>query len=263
MSNSKNKITVIIPVHELNDKTSGLFKKALESVKNQKVQPEKVMVVAKRDGSLIVSIEKIAEEAGVSIDIVPNSGKTDFASQMNLGIDKLETSHFCMLEFDDELSPIWIENAYKYMGYYPEVDMFLPIVVEMNHEGRLLGFTNEPVWANEFSDTMGELDFGTLARYSNFNFDGMVMSREKYMEFGGLKPSIKMAFPLEFLLRVTNFSGRVMVIPKFGYKHTNGREESLFETCKNELSMDERRWWLSTAKKEYLHTNDRDLKYEG
>ncbi|NIQ16175.1 MAG: hypothetical protein GTO02_17815 [Candidatus Dadabacteria bacterium] len=53
-----------------------------------------------------------------------------------------------------------------------------------------------------------------------------------------------------------------MTIPKFGYKHINQREGSLFHTYRNELSPDESRWWLSQAKKEYHFTNDRKITYE-
>ena len=77
-----------------------------------------------------------------------------------------------------------------------------------------------------------------------------------------MKESIKLSFINEFLLRFTFNSCKVMIIPKLGYKHINNREGSLFDQYKKELSMDESRWWLSLAKKEYFHVNDRNVSYE-
>ena len=45
----------------------------------------------------------------------------------------------------------------KYRKWY-DVDMSLPLVLEVNDEGRFLHFTNEPVWAKDFSDKQGFLD---------------------------------------------------------------------------------------------------------
>lgn len=258
---SNDKLTIIIPVHELTEDTSILFGKALNSIKTQKVQPGKVMVVAPKNEELIDKIKSIALENEVTVDIVENEGNTNFAGQINRGVYQLDTKYFSILEYDDEFTPIWVGNVTKYIDENPEVDMFLPIIVDVTSEGEYIGFTNEPVWANEFSSKLGEIDNPCALRYSNFSIDGMVMSKEKYDEFGGLKESMELVFPYEFLLRVTNFSGRVMVIPKLGYKHVSNREGSLFSTYSKDMSIDERRWWLALAKKEYFHTNDRSIKY--
>jgi len=53
-----------------------------------------------------------------------------------------------------------------------------------------------------------------------------------------------------------------MVIPKLAYKHVNEREGSLWSTYKKELSLDESRWWLSLAKKECYHLDDRNILYK-
>jgi hypothetical protein len=259
---SNKTVTVIIPVHELNDVTTGTLKRALDSIKTQRVQPDEVMIVAKDDAELIKSLDEIIKESEVNVVITKNSGKTDFASQINLGVEQLKTTHFTLLEYDDELTPIWIDNVKKYLEAHPEMDMFLPIIVDLTAEGEYIGFSNEPVWANEFSEKLGEIDNATVLRYTNFNIDGMVISKEKYEEIGGLKPSMKLTFPYEFLLRITNFSGRVMVVPKIGYKHCAMREGGLFHTYGAEMTADERRWWVALAKKEYFHVNDRHITYE-
>jgi hypothetical protein len=90
----------------------------------------------------------------------------------------------------------------------------------------------------------------------------MVIKKSVYEEFGGFKPSMKLTFIYEFLLRMTFKDVKTMVIPKFGYKHVNQRQGSLFSSYKETMDPVEAKWWLSTAKKEYYFPNDRKITYE-
>jgi hypothetical protein len=90
----------------------------------------------------------------------------------------------------------------------------------------------------------------------------MVIRKSVYDEFGGFKPRIRLTFIYEFLLRMTFKDVKVMVIPRFGYKHVNQRAGSLFASYKETLDPAEARWWLSQAKKEYYHKADRAITYE-
>ena len=83
-------------------------------------------------------------------------------------------------------------------------------------------------------------------------------------DFGGFKPSMKLTFAYEFLLRMTYNSVKIMTIPRLGYKHSNLRPDSIFWDYKfgnNKLSEPEVKFWVSTAKKEYFFTDDRNIKY--
>jgi hypothetical protein len=260
----KSDITIIIPVHEITTENEGLYTNAIQSVNNQLVKADELLIVVPENSD--------AEEFVTNFDygdmkdnvrFVKNSGETDFASQMNLGVESTETTWFCMLEFDDEVSAIWLKNAVKYIEVYDEVDLFLPIIVDTNANGQFIGLTNEAVWANDFSDEMGVLSEDALLMYQNFNIDGMVAKKDMYIEFGGIKPSMKLTFIYEFLLRLVHHSNVVMVIPRFGYKHMNQRENSLFNTYQSDLNALEAKWWLSRAKKEYFFINDREITYEG
>jgi hypothetical protein len=55
---------------------------------------------------------------------------------------------------------------------------------------------------------------------------------------------------------------KTMVIPKFGYKHINQREGSLFSSYKTEMNPVEANWWLAQAKKEYYFEKDRAVNYQ-
>jgi hypothetical protein len=113
---------------------------------------------------------------------------------------------------------------------------------------------------------MGYLNNDTLLDYQNFQTAGMVVKKSALDNFGGFKPSMKLTFVYEFLLRLTYNSVRIMTIPKIGYKHMSMREGSIFWGYKNGesvISNDEVKFWISTAKKEYFFSNDRNIKYEG
>jgi hypothetical protein len=79
---------------------------------------------------------------------------------------------------------------------------------------------------------------------------------------GGLKPSIKITFWYEWLLRATNKGKTVFVIPKVGYNHTLGRSGSLVELYKENVDGEESQWWFDLAKREYFYKEDRKKSYE-
>ena len=271
---SKTDITVIVPIFEL-DVT--LLQNAIDSIAKQLVLPDEVLfIVAEGSDDNKHLTDIIHNEKRFQWTIKTHKGDTSFQSQMNFGVSECTTNWFCFLEQDDELSTIWLKNVVKYRDVYDDVTVFLPLVLDVTEEkdivnedgeviGReseVIGLTNEAVWAAEFSDEIGILDNPALIKHQNFNFCGMVMMKEMYEDFGGIKNNIQLTFMYEFLLRLTNESAKVMVIPKIGYKHVNMRVGGLFHKLKEELSNDEARWWLRTAKREFYHLQDRDLKYE-
>jgi hypothetical protein len=92
----------------------------------------------------------------------------------------------------------------------------------------------------------------------------MVIKKEVIENFGGFKPSMKLTFVYEFLLRMTYNSVKIMTIPKLGYKHLNLRPESIFWNLKfgkEKLEEEEVKFWISSAKKEYFFVDDRNIKY--
>ena len=262
MENKKGTgISVILPVHELNDETKKLFSNAVQSVINQTVKPDELIIVVPKNSDLSKEL-KTLDYSGFNVVIVENDGKTDFASQVNYGVSVCKSEWFSILELDDEYAKIWFKNVVEYRNTHSNVDIFMPIIVDVDNTGQFIGFTNEAVWAQSFSDELGVLDNNALLAYQNFNIDGMVIKKSIYDEFGGFKPSIKLTFIYEFLLRMTFKDAKVMVIPRFGYKHINQRLGSLFSKYKETLDPAEARWWLSTAKKEYYFPKDRNITYE-
>ena len=188
-----------------------------------------------------------------------------YMDQVNYGIKNAKGIWISLFEFDDEYSSIWFKNVKKYTESYPEIQMFLPIVVETDDKGVFAGFTNEATFAANFTQEMGFLTNETLQNYQNFQTAGSVFKKEIIEDFGGFKSSIKLTFIYEFLLRLTYNSVSIMTIPKLGYKHINMREGSIFWNYKfgeSVMTEDEVKFWIQTAKREYFFVEDRAIKYE-
>lgn len=254
--------TVILPIHKMDENISAYFEKAVKSIENQKLKPESLLIVKTKG----VEVEKPSIE-GVEVTIIENTGETDFCSQINFGVENVKTTYFSILEVDDEYSKIWFDNVNKYVSAYEEVDVFLPIVLDVSPEGRFLHFTNEPVWAKEFSDKLGFLDNDALLNFPNFQTSGAVFKVEAFKAVGKFKSSIKLHFVYELLLRLSYYDKKMMTIPKLGYKKTNMRPNSLFFNYYNGGSEDkidviEARFWYNTARKECYFRNDRNIKFD-
>jgi glycosyltransferase involved in cell wall biosynthesis len=260
---TKTNISVILPVHELHDVTKATLINAIKSVEQQIVRPDELIIVSPKGSDALAHIQKMdMGDIKKIVKIVENDGETDYCSQVNLGVSEAKSEWVSVLEYDDEYAKIWFKNVVEYRNAHPNVDLFLPIVIDVDNQGQFIGFTNEAVWANSFSDELGVLDNNALLAYQNFNIDGMVIRKSTFEEMGKLKPSIKLTFIYEFLLRLTFKDARVMTVPKFGYKHVNQRPDSLFASYKETMNPAEAKWWLQTAKKEYYFQNDRKITYE-
>jgi len=254
-------ITIIIPIHTNENKELEFLITALDSVKDQQTQAEKLVIVCTPE---LESDIKGLDFGDLNYNVLVNTTESyDFASQMNFAVENCSTEFFCVLEVDDELSNLWIRKSKDYMDFYEDVDIFLPLITNVDSKNKFIGWTNEPVWALNFSEEIGVLDLDSLLNYPNFNIDGMVMKVDLFKEIGGLKNNIKLTFVYEFLLRAVFMDARIMTIPKVGYKHVNMRVGSLFFNYKNHpahlIGKDAGPFWLETAKKEYFFTEDRKV----
>jgi hypothetical protein len=263
MENKLN-LSVILPL-----KTSivkdfdEFFDKCITSLKIQQVKFNDLIIVHTNEEKLINYLNNF-DFGDIEVKKIEFSGEPNFCSQVNLGVENSNSEFISILEFDDEYSGIWFKNVKKYQDAYPDVDAFLPIVVDIDDKNVFVGFTNEATFANNFSQEVGFLTNESLHQYQNFQSSGMVLKRNAYIDFGGFKPSMSLTFVYEFLLRMTYNSVKIMSIPKIGYKHINLRPESIFWDYKfgnTKLSEEEVKFWISTAKKEYFFTDDRQIKY--
>jgi hypothetical protein len=139
--------------------------------------------------------------------------------------------------------------------------MYLEDITDFN-DGKYIGFGNAEVYASSFSNEIGYLDNDCLQNYFDFYLTGSIFNTADWKEVGGLKPSIKITFWYEWLLRATNKGKKVFVIPKVGYNHSLGRKGSLVEVYKETVDPVESQWWFDLAKRESLFKEDRKKEYE-
>jgi len=258
-------MVIIVPIHEFNDGVKKYLDNALNSIQRQKdvsnlqallVYPEKLH----EDISLYTITEK--EKYTFKITLLSNPGNFDFQSQINLAVSTIESDYFSILEFDDEYAEIYFKNVEEYIEAYPEVDVFLPMTIQVDKYGKALSLINDAAWSRDFVGDDGEQGFLSLEsvkKYSQFSITGGVFKRTSFNTAGKFKKNLKLTFTYEFMLRTLNMDMKIMNIAKVGYKHVVDRDDSLFIQYTNGMSLKERKFWFETANKEYYFPQDRDI----
>jgi hypothetical protein len=262
---NKFDVSVILPIKSALAKNfDEYFQKAIESLNNQRVKIDELVIVHTGEETLVNFLNNF-NFGELTVNKYLWDKTPNYCDQVNMGLTNAKNQWVSLFEFDDEYSAIWFKNVKQYVEAHPNVEMFLPVVVETDEKGIFAGFTNEATFAANFSQEMGFLTNDTLQNYQNFQTAGSVFKKSIIDDFGGFKSSVKLTFIYEFLLRLSYNSVVIMTIPKLGYKHTNLREGSLFWNYKNgedKMTEDEVKFWIQTAKKEYFFTDDRVIKYE-
>ena len=256
-------ITILIPVHKLDNDYDKMLENALDSVKEFH-NDVKVKVICPE--KLTKKMKEFNFGQKLELEVIYNTSKeTDFCTHVNMGVEACDTEWFSILEIDDEYQKKWLSNVTEYTKEYPDVDVFLSIIKDVNKDGEFMSYTNESVWAYGFSDTQGFLDNEVLLEYQNYQTSGGLFRTQVFKDNGSFKNNIKLTFPYELLLRLTHNGVKIMSIPRIGYRHVNLREDSLFWAYKNDdglkMSEDEVKFWLDTAKKEFFFKNKREVNY--
>ena len=258
-------VSVILPIKSSSHPWfEDYFNKAITSIVTQKKQINELIIVHTDETLLVEHLDNF-EFSGLNVNRVVWTKAPNFAEQVNHGARIANSKWITIFEFDDEYSNIWFNNVDKFSKAYPDVDCFLPIVIDVTENGQFAGFTNEATFAVNISNEMGILSNETLQSFQNFQLSGMVIKKSSFVDFGMLKTSFKLTFGYEMFLRLTQNSVKIMTIPRIGYKHTNLRQGSIFWNYKNGdeiLSKEEIKFWIDSAKKESFFIVDRAIKYE-
>ena len=263
-------IDIIIPVHKYDEDVKALLSRCLTSVKQmaevgqtENITTEVFVVGPSLPGNEILGLVEW-DEAFKTFNIIDNSGKTDFCTQVNLAVEECKNEYFMVVEYDDMVTPKWITLAAPYAEKRKKVSVFLPLVelYDFNHVDAPNGYVNEIAWSSSFAQNeLGELDLDSVKEYCNFNLTGAIIKRNDFIKAGGLKPSIKLSFNYELLLRMTHLYGNIFVIPKVGYYHFIGRPDSLTNCYHSTMSQKEGAWWITLAGQEYTFKKDRNKEY--
>jgi hypothetical protein len=254
-------LTVIIPIHKLDTELEReLFKVTIESVYKQKegILPKEVIIITNKETKKLINIEN--KDAKVTF-VINDDTYNNIQSQINKAVAEVKTDFFMVLDYDDELTDFYFKNLAMHMEEMPTVDMFLSLIADVSFDKKIHRYINEINWAKDMTnDRHGYLTMETLMNYNLISISGAAIRKEKFLEAGGLKESIKLSFTYEFLMRFTNIDGITYTIPKIGYLRKFGREDSyLAEQTK--MDSDEVSFWWSLAKKEYVWPHDRNKVY--
>lgn len=256
------KVTVILPIHKMDDAYKIMLENAVKSVETF-YEDVKLLIVCPNE--IKNSIDDIDLGQKLEITCYSHTSDSSFTSQVNKGISQCDTEWFSILEVDDEFKPIWLKSIFEHVKEYPDVDVFLPIVKDINSEGKFISFTNEANWAYGFTENQGFLDNEVLLEFQNYQISGALYRTNVIKEMGMLKDNVKLTFGYEFFLRLTHNGVKILTVPRIGYQHVNFREDSLFWKYKNDeetkISEKEIKFWLETAKKEFFFKNKRDINY--
>lgn len=249
-------LTVIIPIHKYNNEIEVYLNRAIQSVNDQIEKPKNILIVGPED-----VLEKINLKSDF-VSYLDNKGETDYCSQINLAVKQIKTKLFSILAFDDFYHKTWFKNVKQYIENQPEFSIFLPIVNFVNSQDKVVGMANEIIWAMSFSNEIGVIDEDTLQSYFDFTTNGAVFRTDDFIEVGMLKPSLKLSFWYEFLLRSTNQDIKIFVIPKNGYYQTIDREDSLLKEYQTQMTPQEKMWWVKLAQKEYYFKQERKKEHK-
>lgn len=254
-------IDIIIPVHTYNEEVEQLLSRCMSSLKD--------MAINARSNNIKVAIHIVGTEDlpdGIidlvewtdefeSVNIHTNDGSLDFCSQVNFSVRNVcHYDYFMVVEFDDIVTPKWINMAVPYIESHSNCPIFLPLieVYDIKNPQKPLHYLNEIAWSSSFTENeLGSLNTSVLLDYCNFNITGAIINRQRFIKCGAFKPSIKLSFGYELLLRLAHFYKEAYVVPKIGYYHFVNRDSSLTSFYRNTLSKKEGAWWIKVATEEY------------
>lgn len=253
-------VTVIVPLKKLGKTEEKYLNRAIGSLSDNKelnlmfVGPKKVLEKA----------EAIAKKQAPSIpyELMENN-ETDIFEQINKAVFACSSKFFSVLELDDAYTPNWLRSAEAFINDNYGKSVYLLIEEIVDKDGTSQYFANEMAWNPAYvGDSLGVLTEETVRAYPNFIFSGALINTEDFIAVHGLKPSMKIAAWYEFALRVLANKKEIFAIPKIGYLHTVGREDSYDENIRKEISEEEGRWLVETAVEESRFNDDRKLKFE-
>lgn len=187
--------------------------------------------------------------------IVNDTGNYDYCSQINFGVKHVDTEYFSILEYDDYYTKKWFKMFNDYYVTNEDVSIFLPINIIHNAKTDEREFVNDIIWSSGFANELGIIDFDSLQQSGSFNLTGGIFKTSDWL---GYKPSIKVAFNYEYLLRATNKKQKIFVVPKEGYHHEIFKDGSLSSYYLDNINDDDNMKWFELAKREYAFDEDRN-----
>lgn len=253
------KITIIVPLHEYNEK---YLKRALGSIKIEDKFNEYYQILFIGPKTICKKAEKLAKQLlQFEIRVLENT-ETDFHTQINKAVFDCVTPYFTILEYDDMYTSNYFKNMQEFIKKHSEYSVILPINEYITIEEEVVSFGNEIALDPSFVDTIGVISLEELQLFMDFNCTGGLFKTEDFISIGGLKKSLKIASWYEFLMRLCYKSKKIYVLPKIGYNHTINREDSYMSVEQRQITQEEGKFLIDTAKQEYFFKEDRNVTFK-
>ena len=239
----------------------------------------------KDDGTIDVQEAKAGKGVNHCIENTKTSNFAEiFNEAFNYAIDN-GYEWFSIVEYDDVTDGLLFERGMKFSEEKDDVDGFMPITREIAN-GTFVGFFNEAPWSEGMAEVAGYADLQLLLKFSCLNITGAMFKTESLKEYSEedektgeskpMKESMKISYAYEFFLRMVYEDLKFYTIQRVGYERRidSGRMEINDFSCKiprnlSEIPADkggvpveEIRWWIDLAKKEYFFQEDRKLEYK-
>ena len=240
--NNMKKVTYIVPIHEFDNNVKTYMKNAFVSFSKLKgAETAEIFLTGEVD--VITQAQNLftqvcGEDNTQIITLLPTDEKDLFA-KINIAVSKCKTPYFSILEFDDEFYDYWDIVAQRYTD--KDYSIILPITEIVTPKGEIAGLANEIVWDAAFvkQKELGFIAHEDLFIFKDFLTSGSYIKTKDFIEFGGLKPELKIAAWYEYLLHTVTAGKQIFVAPRIGYRHTMAREGSYTVLAAKELSQEE------------------------
>lgn len=254
------KITVIVPLHEYNEQ---YLKRALSSINFGETKNNKYYEI------LFVGPQDVCEQAEQLNKTINQyetrslvNNETDFQTQINKGVFDCVTPYFSILEYDDVYTNNYFKNMQELIKKHAEYSVILPVNEYVTTKDEMVSFGNEIALDPSFADEIGFIGLDELQLFMDFNCTGGLFKTEDFISLGGLKKSLKIATWYEFLLRACYKTKKIYVMPKIGYVHTIDRSDSYMNTAQSQITQEEGKFLIDTARQEYFFKEDRNITFE-
>lgn len=247
----KNKITVLIPVHNIISETI----ETINSLKKQKTNNFDVIFIVKNDDKIIKEI-KLFNIGQIHV----KDGNTSYQEMINFGVSKVKTEFFTILEYDDILYDNYIYNFYKYKNEI-DFDMALNLVCEVyyNKEGikNANKLMNESVYSLNVAENIKYWDIKNLKTNGNFSMSNAIINTKSFIDVGGFKKNIEIWHNLEFALRYCHYGYNIFVIPKIMSEHLINRNDSYLDVCSKNISIEKQNMYFKKANEQYIFKKEK------
>ena len=91
-------VSVILPINSSKQKDfETYFERAIKSLQIQQVLPKELIIVHSDEDGLKTLLDNF-DYSGLTVNFVENQGKTDFCSQVNLGVEKSNSEFISILD---------------------------------------------------------------------------------------------------------------------------------------------------------------------